>query len=174
MKRKERLGVCLSHIQWEPKLIEHVESIMYPKREVFTFTSVREPLERMVSHYKYLFDQSLYANKTYDFDRFYKNREFVKQQRDNLMAWYLGYDNLEDITKESLTERYDYITVMDELGKSLNVVGDKWGYKLKWTDQNSTGSKVVVSDEVRELFKENNALDYKIYDLAKEIWFSEK
>ena len=101
--------------------------------------------------------------------------------RTNFIAYMLGYDHIDQITEQSLYQRFSWIGVLEELDRSFNLLEFKTNtllekrphhdcqYKLSFRINNNANYKTIrntVNCSFIERFKFANQLDYKIYYIA--------
>ena len=162
------IGASLGHMPYEDKYINFIKSRMDKGNKTLLITSIREPLSRFISNFRY-------TVKGHNFNNFYKNKELPKswdKMSDNLMARYFGFHKLEDITEENIRNRFDHVIIAEDYDNSLTKLSEMLGYDLKSVKVNITKGKkeIKVTEETLALFKKRNELDYKLYDLCVKIY----
>jgi|2_EtaG_2_1085320.scaffolds.fasta_scaffold03463_7 hypothetical protein len=93
----------------------------------------------------------------------------------NFMSYMCGFNNIEEITKENLLKRFKFIGFTETFDESINrlenILG--WGKLKKHNKIKRINRRKPINNlgnEVIQLFKENNKIDYKFYNLAKQIY----
>ena len=128
--------ISINHIDYNDIYIKHLNKIM--KYNLKLITCIREPLDRLISHYYY----SNSHRKTMDFNSYYRlymdKNEGWDQERirtNNYMSKYLGFKNINEITEENISKRYLFILILEfidlgylKLSKILNET-DNISYK---------------------------------------------
>lgn len=148
-------------------------------------TFLRNPLERAISCY---YSVDVPPNKpNIPFEKWYmENKEFLKPPPSysggrlvligNFMSYMLGFDSLKEITADNLKKRYKFIGFTERFNESIikleNVLGWKFDKKLIRTKirKNKDKPKINLSKKLKNTFKENNLLDYKLYSLSKNLF----
>jgi len=141
-------------------------------------SSVREPLQRAISHYYYLHPDR-HSPDFPDFNHWYAEnlntavvscptQDDVHAGFDNYMARWLGLSGGLDET--SLCEVYDLVCVQEKMDLSLQRLSEILGFEVKnervRSSKKNTYQKFRVSAEIAELFRERNQLDYQLYELC--------
>lgn len=144
-------------------------------------SSVREPLERAISHYYYLHPDRN-APGFLDFNRWYaKNPDTpvpecptqhdVHVGFDNYMARWLGFT--EGLDEAAVRAVYDLVCVQENMALSLQRLSGLLGFEVKnrqvRTSNDSSYRKFRVSEEIAALFRERNRLDYRLYELSNQL-----
>jgi hypothetical protein len=140
--------------------------------------SIRNPLERFLSHYKHHLRENRYEEFKEDVSAFYLhnykriNFEQMFLGMNNYMCKYLGVGGDEGWNVDILNKRYDYFSVADKFEQSLNKFEKLTGYKFKEKDliENKTDNNLIITDEFVEFFKENNKQDYELYNYVLDIY----
>lgn len=148
-------------------------------------TFLRNPLERAISCY-YSHDVPPYSK--IPFDKWYiENEKFLRDHpsyssgkylviTNNFMSYMVGFDSLNEITSDNLKKRYKFIGFTEFFDKSIekleNILGWKFNKRLMNTKvrKNKNKPEIKLSKEFKEMFKNNNSLDYKLYELSKNIY----
>ena len=140
--------------------------------------SVRNPLDRFLSHYKHHLRDDRNAQYGNDVSSFYlqnykvEHFEDVFRGLDNYLCKYLGVGD--DISWDSqlLKSRYDYFTVTEYFNKSLEKFEKLTGYKFENKEliENKTENSLILTDEFLELFKERNKNDFELYEFIIESY----
>ena len=127
--------------------------------------SIRNPLDRFLSHYKHFLRDGRYPEYGNNVSKFYlenhHNTHLESEFRgiDNYLSKYLG-------DKSKIKERYDFFTVSEYLNDSLkkfeNIV--KYTFKNKSLVENKTDFSLILTDEFVKLFEERNKDDYELYE----------
>lgn len=144
-------------------------------------SSVREPLERAVSHYYYLHPDRRSPDFP-DFNYWYAakldapvppcpSKYDVHAGFDNYMTKWLGLP--EALDERALRKVYDLICVQERMDLSLELLSQILGFRVKNErirgNEKNRYQNFSVSEEIAGLFKERNRLDYKLYELASHI-----
>jgi len=171
---KNTINASLGHVPFHPKYINHINGIMDKKYETLVIASVRDPLDRFMSNYKHA-----KVGDVKNFNKFYLNSHlklhgkiiWQNTVKNNSMAWYLGFHHIDEITEENIMEKFHHVIIFKDYENSIDKLSAKMGCDLVKTHVNRGGSRnPKVTQEVEELFKENNKLDYKLYDLCVKIY----
>lgn len=143
-------------------------------------SSVREPLERAISHYYYLHPDRN-APGFADFNHWYANnldtpvpecptQHDVHAGFDNYMARWLGFS--EGINEAAVRALYDLVCVQEKMDLSLQRLSELLGFEVKnqrvRDSNNKTYQNFRVSAEIAELFRERNRLDYQLYEISSD------
>lgn len=167
---KTGIGASLGHITYD-LLIKKVKPKLIYSNKTLIISSVREPLDKYISHCGYI-------GRNVNHYQGFKNKGWDKIM-DNQMCYYLGFSNLESITKENIKNKFDYVTVLDEWDKSMSNLSDLMGTQLKnyhtipysfYSNRNPKRKNNQINPSVVNLYKKNNEMDYKLYELCKEIY----
>ena len=162
-KIKKGIGASLGHIPYD-LLIEKVKPKLIYNDKTLIISSVRKPLNRYISHCNYI---NRSVNNYFGFVG-----KGWSEIMDNQMCYYLGFKDLESITKENIKNRFDYVTVLESWDKSMNNLSDLIEFKLNshHSNRNSKPKNNKMTPSLINLFKKNNEMDYKLYELCKEIY----
>jgi|APSaa5957512622_1039677.scaffolds.fasta_scaffold45130_4 hypothetical protein len=146
-------------------------------------TFLRNPLERAISCY-YSQDVPPY-NSTISFEQWYATNKLTSPPSlaggrlvltHNFMSYMLGFYSLKEINADNLRKRYRFIGFTECFNESVKKLEDVLGWKFnkKLIDikirKNKNKPKIVLSEKFKNTFKENNDLDYKLYQLSKEVY----
>lgn len=144
--------------------------------------SIRNPLDRFLSHYKHHLMEGRYLQYGNDVSSFYlenydkENFESSFRGLDNYLCKYLSVGD--DIKWDSslLKKRYDYFTVSEHLQQSLNKFEKLTGYSVpnKELVKNKTEYKLVLNDNFLKLFNDRNKNDFELYNYVLENYGYEK
>ena len=134
--------------------------------------SIRDPLDRFLSHYKHNRREGWYSQYENNISSFYlenyDNTHFEDTFRgmDNYLCKYLGVGDDDTWDESLLKERYDYFTVSEDLPKSLIKFEKLTGYTFenKSLIHNSIDSELIQTDEFIKTFKNRNKNDYELYN----------
>jgi GDPmannose 4,6-dehydratase len=172
LKHVGGIGASLGHMPYEDKYIDFIKSRMNKDNKTLLITSIREPLSRFLSNFRYTYGG-------HNFNNFYKNKHLKKawdNMSDNLMARYFGFHKLEDITEENIRNRFDHVIIAEDYDNSLAKLSEMLGYELKSMRSNvgKNHKEIKVAKTTLELFKKRNSLDYKLYELCVKIYGMKK
>jgi hypothetical protein len=157
-------------------------------------TTLRHPLERMASHfYCNVIGQEHRYGGVRDFNIWYSknysnlNLTDYQQMNDmlhlgfnNLMSFMLDFHNEEEITFESVKNKLDLILLTEKTEESIKILSNFLGiedisqgsYKttMERKNNNPTYKQFKINDNVLHLFKENNNMDYKLYEIGLQLF----
>ena len=166
--KERQYDLSLHYLNYHPRYINHLEKIMNNEIKLISF--ICDPLYRVVRHYNF----SNAFKQIYSFDEFYLNFgdkynvgwTGKKDITNNYFASYLGFFNIEDITEESVKERYELIFVGEKYEASFK--------RLNKLLKNENISEIlefsyetpIVNEYVKKMFIKNNELDYKLYSIC--------
>jgi len=177
---ERKYDISYDHINYCETYVRHLSKIM--NNDLKFITCIREPLERSMSHYYYL--KNFSRDKAREpYEVWYLNAQheelvspIEKSHRtaifsNNFMSHYLGFHSIKELTEDSLRERFLLTIILEsidlgyqKLNKLLNIKGDP-------LHLNKTGGgRPAPSEELKKVFKGNNKLDYKLYELCTKIW----
>jgi len=138
-------------------------------------SSVREPLDRAISHYYYLHPDR-HSSDFPDFNYWYaKNHDAPVQSCPSQRDVHAGFDNYmtrwlglsAGLSDNALREAYALICVQEKMDLSLRLLSGILGFKVKNERVRSSNKNSYqnfrVSREIAELFKERNRSDYALY-----------
>lgn len=178
MKKTEekKYIISINHINYNDIYIKHLNKIM--KYDLKLITCIREPLDRLISHYYY----SNSHRKTMDFNCYYRlymdkdeGWDQEKIRTNNYMSKYLGFKNINEITEENISKRYSFILILEfidlgylKLSKILKT--DNISYKK--LNCNKERKKDNLDDNLLTEFYERNKMDYELYRLSKKIYYN--
>ena len=164
--------ICRNKIKILDKLIDIRLDTLY-------ISSIRNPIKRAMSHY---YNGDHYTPPT-EFDEYYSNNRsnnnfssinYEDTHSDNFMSWYMGFTSIDQITKKSVLDRYNYIIVCEEFSKSLKILGDILEYDLPIPHLNATTPNKkynsYISTETTKKFLYNNKMDYKLYNICIDLF----
>lgn len=165
-------GVSARHIAYDREFFcRNVPGALY-------ISSVREPLERAISHYYYLHPDRRSADFP-DFNYWYAHNLEAKIQPypsrheihvgfDNYMARWLGFS--EELEEARLRNIYSLICVQERMDLSLQLLSNILGFKVKnqrvRSNRKNSYHDFRVSEEIAAIFRTRNHLDYKLYELS--------
>lgn len=170
----KNFNVNTHHIPHREEYINHFYNSIDSELKTIRISSVREPLQRLYSHYCY---GHPYFKKGMDFNEWYvktingeiEDRWPAERHGDrttNYMAHYMGIESIDQIW-----EKYDFIFVKEYFKPSLELFGGMIGYQFteqKKVNANPHSKKdYVFTQEVIDLFNEHNQLDIQIYKEVK-------
>lgn len=182
---QKNFEICAEHIMMTPEIIKHFYSSNNKNYNSLIFTSIREPLNRMVSHYYY---SNLYRNEM-SFDEWYQNyyygrlekykfgwgtstimgdREPIHYNIDNYQLNYLGVSNPTDVYFI-----YDFIFLSEKVEEQISLVESILDVKITRyegknfiNNNNNYPKNIKVSKQTENLFKERNQKDYELYNFV--------
>lgn len=153
-------------------------------------TFLREPLNRAFSTY-YSGDTppnpKIFKKHTF-VDWYIKNRELINKPpspnndksvwvlSSNWMSYMCGFDSLEEITEESVKNRFSFIGTTENFNESIDKLGDILNHTFdtdklnKKVRKNNNKPKLKLDEDFINIFKEDNKLDYKLYNLVQKIY----
>lgn len=139
-------------------------------------SSIRNPLDRFLSHYKHHLRDGRHNQYKNDVSSYYlgnyKLEHFEDSFRgmDNYLCKYLSVGNDEGWNVELLNEKYDLIFVSEYLSDGLQRFEKMTGYSFENKDSvyNKTETNLIITDEFIDKFKENNKNDYELYNYVLE------
>ena len=153
-------------------------------------TFLRDPLSRSISaFYSGDVPPGPSTFKKSSFSEWYlKHRELINKPpslnndksvwvlSSNWMSYMCGFNSLEEITEESVKSRFMFIGTTENFNKSIDKLGTILKYKFdkrllnKKIRKNNNKPKKNISEDFIDVFKKDNILDYKLYDLVKKIY----
>lgn len=184
--KQDKMEVSLEHVKMSKNILKHFIEKKNQTLDTLYFTSLREPLERLVSHYYYsnLFNYKLDFNEWYyDFCKGklnYSNHGWVKPENSEKIDP-IYYDlnnymsNYIDVKKpKQLFEKYDFVFVPEKIERIFDILEVIFEYKF----ERYLGEKKInhnlnykdnfkVTDEIKNLFYERNEKDLELYNIAK-------
>ena len=136
--------------------------------------SVRNPLNRFLSHYKHHLREGRNFEYGNDVSSFYLenyNREHFEDAFrgiDNYLCKYLNVGDDNSWDSSLIKERYDFFTITEQFENSLVQFEKLTGYSVpnKELVKNKTESTLVLTNEFLELFKERNKNDFELYNFV--------
>jgi hypothetical protein len=137
--------------------------------------SIRNPLDRFLSHYKHHLRDGRYPEYGNNVSKFYlenhHNTHLESEFRgmDNYLSKYLG-------DKSKIKERYDFFTVSEYFNDSLEKLENIINYTFdnKSLVENKTDFNLIITDEFINLFEKHNKDDYELYDFVIKNYGYEK
>jgi glycosyltransferase involved in cell wall biosynthesis len=168
-------GVSARHIAYDRSFFNK----LIP--DAVTISSIREPLDRAVSHYYYLHPDRRSPDFP-DFNYWYAanldapvsscpSQRDVHAGFDNYMTRWLGLSGGLDET--ALRKVYDLICVQERMDLSLKLLSEILGFRVKNErirgNEKNRYQDFRVSEEIARVFKERNALDYELYESGNRI-----
>ncbi|MEM7102358.1 MAG: sulfotransferase family 2 domain-containing protein [Bacteroidota bacterium] len=159
--------MCLSgHFGTENTFLFEKYPFIFDDQRYQLFTIVRDPLDRAISRYFH--------------GRKLGYKEFLDWRIEDYLAiinnWMASVLQCTEDNYEEILGRYFFVGILEELQASLNILAHFMDRKpmqiphvnkTKRDDKLSTISKATLDD-----FKQRNQLDYKIYEWAKEKFYS--
>lgn len=153
-------------LNYEPKYIIHLRNIM--KYSPKYLTLICDPLQRILRHFFH--SNSLRTIYTFDeYYHYYGDKDNVgwtgkNKITNNFFAKYLGFSKEEDITKENITKRFSLVMVSELHDESWSKLDKLLGVQVERCE--FINNKYNVTLSTKEKFKENNQLDYKLYEVC--------
>lgn len=172
-----KFNINTNHVFCNEKSLNHFLNSIDPSYPVLKISSVRNPLERLYSHYCF---GHPYFKGGMDFNEWYiktmrgelEDKWNVPQLGDrtnNYMVNYMGINHLDE-----LEEKYDFIFIKEHFTESLEKFGKLLNYKFKSEPKKNINPKskknYQFDQEVIDLFKENNQKDIELYNKVVEIF----
>jgi hypothetical protein len=168
-------GVSARHIAYDQDFFHRLVP------DAIYISSVREPLERAVSHYYYLHPDRRSPDFP-DFNYWYAHnldapvQPFPLQREvhagfDNYMTRWLGLSA--GLGESALRKVYALICVQERMDLSLQLLSEILGFKVSnervRTNKKNKYHNFRVAAEIAGIFKERNRLDYELYELSNSI-----
>lgn len=169
----------IDHVTGTDKNIKRLKSLMEVGNDNFLISSVRDPLERLVSNYfgtpntqwdmsEEGFNKWYLSNHDKDVTHIFKGvtKVFPDFWINNFLCNYL------DTNADLVGDKYDFVIIAEEFKSSMEKISTILDFPFKESNHNKTPNKpkINISDEVRELFYNNNKEDYKLYDKCRELY----
>lgn len=178
------------HIMMTPKVLKHFFNSNNKDYSSLILTSIRNPLERMISHYYFS-----NLNKSHmTFDEWYNSyhhgkleklkfgwkpfntlgdREPVHFNIDNYQLNYIGVNNPTDVFY-----LYDYVFISEKVEEHVTLFENIIDFKIQryQGDKHINHNKnypdsIEVSQETKDFFMERNQKDYELYDFVNQTYF---
>lgn len=169
------------------------------KVEKKTYTVLRDPISKVISHYKYMvkLNQQGMIGKS-EMINFIKNASkeglkeilmnkeipyiegafrnnatwtFIKDGSANF-RWLADDEKLLEIAKRNLA-KVDFIGLVEDMEATFELLSSRLGVPVKndTTENNSNEIDFEVDDELIELIKDNNRLDIDFYSWGRKLFF---
>jgi len=147
--------------------------------------SVREPMKCHISNYYYgnRFKDNMTWEEWYTKYSVMKNDQYslygytaVVDFMHNHLSNYLGFTDINEITEETVKDRYFWIFRLENFRESVYGFIEKFGMDVEPDLTPDNVNKVVkrginnLKQETIDLFKKNNEMDYKLYDIVKNLY----
>ena len=166
--KESQYDMSLHYLNYHPRYINHLEKIMNNEIKLISF--ICDPLYRVIRHYNF----SNAFKQIYSFDEFYLNfgNKYnvgwtgKKDITNNYFASYLGFFNIEDITEQSIKERYELIFVGEKYQASFKRLNKLLKNENTTEILEFSYEKPSVNEYVKNMFIKNNELDYKLYSIC--------
>jgi len=136
-------------------------------QEIFTFTFVREPISRYISHYNW---QKLVMKKDWSLDGFLNDEQF-----NNFQCYRISGNRDFEIAKKELLKNYSFVGMIEDYDRSVLMlelmIGPKFSpmYQVS-NSKDYLGENLILSDlsdaEIKRIRKAN-AEDLKLYHYVK-------
>jgi hypothetical protein len=179
------------HIMMSPKVLKHFFTKNNRQLDSLILTSVRDPLERMVSHYYF----SNIHKTEMDFNEWYlkyhqgtlskmkfgwkPNNKLghgdpVYTNLDNYQLQYMGLEN-----SKNVFILYDYVFIaekveeqFDDFEKVVDYKFNRYDGEKKINHNKNYPDEIIISEEVKNIFMERNQKDYQLYDYVYKNYFN--
>ena len=166
--KERQYDLSLHYLNYHPRYINYLEKIMNNEIKLISF--ICDPLYRVVRHYNF----SNAFKQIYSFDEFYLNFgdkynvgwTGKKDITNNYFASYLGFFNIEDITEESVKERYELVFVGEKYEASFKCLNKLLKNENITEILEFSYETPTVNEYVKKMFIKNNELDYKLYSIC--------
>jgi len=171
---------CLDHHAYDPLFYEKLI------KDPIYITFLRDPLDRAISAF-YSPAVPPHGQKLKWEDWYKENINFLNSKPrvtshcvliNNFMSYMLGYNLLEEITAENLKKRYAFIGFTEYFDESIeqlaSVLGWELNAKIPHIRKNFNKPETKLSQDFIELFRQNNKLDYKLYETATQLFANKK
>jgi hypothetical protein len=179
------------HIMMLPKVLKHFFTKNNRQLDSLILTSVRNPLDRMFSHYYF---SNIYKNQM-DFNEWYLNYHnntlrgihFGWEPNNNLGHFEPQYDNLDNyqlqylglMNPKNIFVLYDYVFITEKVEEQFNDFEKIVDYKFnryqgekKINNNINYPDEIIISEEVKNIFMERNQKDYELYDYVNKHYFN--
>jgi hypothetical protein len=179
------------HIMMTPKVLKHFFSKNNRQLDSLILTSVRNPLDRMVSHYYF---SNIYKTQM-DFNEWYlnyhhnklPNSQFGWKPNNKLGYFEPVYHNLDNyqlqyiglMEPNNVFVLYDYVFIsekveeqFDEFEKVVDYKFARYEGEKKINHNKNYPEEIVISEEVKNIFMERNQKDYVLYDYVYKHYFN--
>ena len=171
----DKFNINTNHLYSNEEYFNHFMNSCDKNLPVIRITSVRDPIQRLVSHYFY--SNAYYWKLKMDFNTWYRkfyNFEGPMNQvgwnsvdrgnkTNNFMSSYLGVNNIEGFEK-----KYDFCFVSEYFDESLRKFGKVIDYNFTLVGpanvRHKLNDKYHIDPDVRQLFREKNEIDLEIYN----------
>ena len=166
---EKKYNISLHYLNYDPRYMMHMEKVM--KNPLKHISFICDPLYRVVDHYNF----SNSFKTIYSFNEFYLNfgNKYnvgwtgKRDVTNNYFATYLGFRTVEEITEEALQDRYSFIFVAEKPEASFKQLNKLLGCEKEEDTAISFNTEVnEVNEYIKNMFRKNNALDYKLYDIC--------
>ena len=166
-KKEKNYMLSVNYLNYEEKYTRHLEKIMIG--DILYFSVISDPLQRVIRHYNF----SNSFRKIYTFDEYYLHygdKEGVGWTGQNIVtnnyySRYLGFHSIDEITEENIKKRYVLGNTDDSAAfiKLQKLLGSE-----VYTNIMLKNDYQVLSN-TEEMFKENNKMDYLLYEKCQKI-----
>jgi len=174
VEEEKKYVMSLHYLNYQSNYMSQLTKIMVSPPKLFTLLC--DPLARAVRH----FNHSNSFRSIYTFEEYYYHfgdKERVgwtgtKDITNNYFSHYLGFRNLQDITKENIIERFLFIMIVEKEELSIKKLNTLLNTKIKTLGIENDivkKKKENVNAHTKQKFKMNNQMDYLLYDLCCEI-----
>ena len=166
-----------NHIFYNKEYINHFTKNKDKALPTLFISSVRNPIERLYSHYCY---GNFWFEKGLDFNKWYETYSMDENlngwlvpewgdMTDNYMWNYMGIKSLSTISKQ-----YNFIFVKEKFDSCLENFEKILGYKFKKTYIKNVNPKsdnnFIFDDRIIDMFNERNKLDINLYNYIYNLY----
>lgn len=156
-------NTCLiGHWDKEPiRLESRYPEVLQSKKKYFLFTFLRDPIEVKISLYYYLNRQKKQKREMTLKEHLLSNHNYLS-----------GCLGVKRGNYKEFLKRYDFIGYVENYQASVNALARILGKPEQTLTRENTSkrdSDATISNEIKQLFKEKNELDYEVYDYCRSI-----
>lgn len=180
VNEEHKYKLSVHHINYDDDNIAHLNRIM--QGEIDYIACIREPLARSISHYYY----SLHGKKYTDYWDFYSKCSELEGTKagwrgidttNNFMSLYLGFRDIEEITRENLLSRFKFVVVIEKYKEAITRLTEILlpPHPLLTLHNNKGRHRpldLTFNQDIADLFYSKNLLDLKLYELCSEIYYT--
>ncbi|SDN60223.1 Sulfotransferase family protein [Paenibacillus sp. yr247] len=177
-----KIGCYVEHLetyfQQVPKGDEHINCIYghmyfgmhrYLSKPYTYMTMLREPIDRVISHYYYFLGKNHFKTDT-SFEEFITKPKFF-----NFQTRYLSGGNIPDLqlAKENIHNHFSIVGITEMFDESLFLMKKQFGWEhINYAKKNVTASrpaKEQISKVFIDLIVKHNEIDIELYHYAKNL-----